>query len=46
MAEGILNALNNPEERSKKVSSALRLYEEQYSRDVYKSKLKKLLETL
>ncbi|MDX1699799.1 MAG: glycosyltransferase [Melioribacteraceae bacterium] len=46
MAKGILEVLNDPEKSSEKVANALKLYEEQYSRDVYKSKLKKLLENL
>ncbi len=46
MANGIVLALNNKEEAKRKVANALKLYEDQYSRTVYKSKLKKLLDNL
>jgi glycosyltransferase involved in cell wall biosynthesis len=46
MAKGILASLQNKEESKKKVDNALKLYEDQYSRTVYKTKLKKLLESL
>ena len=46
MAKGILASLQNKADSQEKVKNALQLYEDQYSRKVYKTKLKKLLESL
>ena len=46
MARGIISAITDHEEAQRKVENALKLYDDIYSRKVYKSKLKKLLETL
>jgi len=46
MAKGILAAISNKNLSKEKVDKALELYNKEYSRPVYKSKLKKLLETL
>ncbi|MBK7105268.1 MAG: glycosyltransferase family 4 protein [Ignavibacteriae bacterium] len=46
MANGILAAINDKESSKQKADNALKLYEKEYSRTVYTSKLKKLLETL
>ena len=46
MAKGILLAIQNKESAEAKVANAMKLYEDVYSRKVYKSKLKKLLESL
>ncbi len=46
MARGILLAINDKKEAKNKALNAMKLYEEEYSRSVYTSKLKKLLETL
>lgn len=46
MAKGILLAIQNKDEAKKKVATAIKLYEDEYSRTVYKSKLKKLLESI
>lgn len=46
MAEGILLSLNDKALAEDKVSNAMNLYEKEYSRTVYTSKLKRLLETL
>ncbi|MBK8944259.1 MAG: glycosyltransferase [Ignavibacteriae bacterium] len=46
MAKGILAAINDKELSKRKADNALMLYEKEYSRTVYTSKLKKLLETL
>lgn len=44
MARGILTALKSESESQRRVINAKRLYEEKYSRKVYKEKMKKLLE--
>ena len=46
MAKGILLAIQNKESAEAKVANAMKLYEDVYSRKVYKTKLKKLLESL
>ncbi len=46
MAKGIILSLNEKELVKQKVESAMNLYENEYSRTVYTSKLKRLLETL
>jgi glycosyltransferase involved in cell wall biosynthesis len=46
MAEGLLASLNSEEMSRQKVRNALKLYEEKYSRDIYKEKVKHLLESL
>lgn len=46
MAKGILAAISNKNLSKAKVDKALELYNNEYSRPVYKSKLNKLLETL
>lgn len=46
MAKGILLSIQNKELSEDKVGNAMKLYEDVYSRKVYKSKLKKLLESL
>ncbi|PID59201.1 MAG: hypothetical protein CR986_06910 [Ignavibacteriae bacterium] len=46
MAKGILLSINNKELAREKAANALNLYESDYSRTVYTSKLKRLLESL
>ncbi len=46
MARGILDALRHEEEGQRRVANAQRLYQEAYSRDVYKRKLQQLLELI
>lgn len=46
MAEGILLAIDDKNLSKQKAENALKLYEKEYSRKVYTSKLKKLLESL
>jgi glycosyltransferase involved in cell wall biosynthesis len=46
MAKGILAAIQDKQSAKDKVTSAIKLYEDVYSRKVYKTKLKKLLESL
>jgi glycosyltransferase involved in cell wall biosynthesis len=46
LAEGILAALNSNGEAKQRVANARELYKVKYSREVYKNKLKKLLESL
>lgn len=46
MAKGILSAIQDKQGTKEKVNNAIKLYENVYSRKVYKSKLKKLLESL
>lgn len=44
IGKGIAEALKNKTEAAKKITAAKKMYEEQYSRDVYTKKLKKLFE--
>lgn len=44
IGKGITEALNNKDEAAKRISSARKMYEEKYSRDVYTKKLKTLFE--
>ncbi|NJR57496.1 MAG: glycosyltransferase [Cyanobacteria bacterium CRU_2_1] len=44
MANGILRALQSETESQRRAANAQKLYEEKYSRNVYKEKMKKLLE--
>lgn len=46
MAKGILLSLKEKDLTKQKVENAMKLYEDEYSRTVYTSKLKRLLETL
>ncbi len=46
MARGILNALNDEDERKSRIESAKKLYEEKYSREIYTGKMKSLLRSL
>ncbi|HSR17644.1 MAG TPA: glycosyltransferase, partial [Ignavibacteriaceae bacterium] len=46
MANGLLASLNSEEMSRQKVQNALKLYEEKYSRNIYKEKVKHLLESL
>lgn len=46
MAKGILSAIQDKQGAKDKVKNAIKLYEDVYSRKVYKTKLKKLLESL
>ncbi|MGE5797639.1 MAG: glycosyltransferase family 4 protein [Ignavibacteria bacterium] len=46
MADGLLASLNSEEISKQKVQNALKLYEEKYSRKIYKEKVKYLLESL
>jgi glycosyltransferase involved in cell wall biosynthesis len=46
MAKGIILSLNEKELVKQKAENAMNLYENEYSRTVYTSKLKRLLETL
>ncbi len=46
MARGILWAINDKEEAKNKAHNAMKLYKNEYSRSVYTSKLKRLLESL
>ncbi|MCB0729825.1 MAG: glycosyltransferase [Ignavibacteriae bacterium] len=46
MAKGILLSLSDKELAQEKVKNAMKLYEDEYSRTVYTSKLKRLLESL
>jgi glycosyltransferase involved in cell wall biosynthesis len=46
MARGILEALNDGVRRDQVVSAALELYETQYSRHVYETKIQQVLEVL
>ena len=46
MAKGILSAIQDKQGAKDKVTNAMKLYEDVYSRKVYKTKLKKLLESL
>ncbi|HVO73725.1 MAG TPA: glycosyltransferase family 4 protein [Ignavibacteriaceae bacterium] len=46
MADGLLASLNSEEMSMQKVRNALKLYEEKYSRNIYKEKVKHLLELL
>ncbi len=46
MAKGILAAIQNEDLAKVKVNNALELYKNEYSRSVYKNKLKKLLDSL
>ncbi len=46
MAKGILAAIQDKQGAKDKVTNAIKLYEDVYSRKVYKTKLKKLLESL
>lgn len=46
MAKGILTAIQDKQGAKEKVANAIKLYEDVYSRKVYKTKLKKLLESL
>jgi glycosyltransferase involved in cell wall biosynthesis len=46
MADGLLVSLNSEEISKQKVQNALKLYEEKYSRKIYKEKVKYLLESL
>jgi glycosyltransferase involved in cell wall biosynthesis len=43
IANGILTAMRSPEEGQRRAHNAQKLYEEKYSRRVYKEKMKKLL---
>jgi glycosyltransferase involved in cell wall biosynthesis len=43
IAEGMLTAMRSPEESQRRARNAQQLYEEKYSRRVYKEKMKKLL---
>jgi glycosyltransferase involved in cell wall biosynthesis len=44
IGNGIAQALINKSEATKKINAAKKMYEEQYSRDIYTKKLKKLFE--
>jgi glycosyltransferase involved in cell wall biosynthesis len=44
IGKGIAQALKNKTEAAKKITAAKKMYEEQYSREVYTKKLKKLFE--
>lgn len=44
IGKGIVQALINKTEATKKINAAKKMYDEQYSRDVYTKKLKKLFE--
>ena len=44
VGKGIVQALINKTEATKKINAAKKMYDEQYSRDVYTKKLKKLFE--
>ncbi len=44
IGNGIAEALINKSEAAKKINAAKKMYEEQYSRDIYTKKLKKLFE--
>lgn len=46
MARGLIEALADEEERSRKVAAALELYETEYSRSRYEQKIDQLLEVL
>lgn len=46
MADGILEALNNSEERCSAVVNAKKLYDRKYSRPVYEEKIRQVLELL
>ena len=42
MASGIIEALDNKKEVDRKISNALKMYEELYSRPIYKEKLRQI----
>jgi glycosyltransferase involved in cell wall biosynthesis len=46
MAQGLLRALNDQAARERVVAAALELYETEYSRARYESKIRQLLEVL
>jgi glycosyltransferase involved in cell wall biosynthesis len=46
LANGLLASLNSEQISKQKVRNALKLYEEKYSRNIYKEKIKYLLESL
>ena len=46
MAAGIVEALRDDAERERRVAAALKLYETEYSRTIYESKIDRLLEVL
>jgi hypothetical protein len=46
MARGIIASLQDKERRNRTIANARRLFEEKYSRQVYESKIRRLMELI